>query len=111
MSKVLFVDTKKEISLAPGAAVHGWWNNASPANAVWSAQAVPYATGSTASGFTQDTTLEVTRLWRHYTVTEIKDNPQSQTATTKEETEIHYEIKNIGSSTAKFHVVLSAIYE
>lgn len=110
MSKVLFIDTNKEITLAPGESVHGWWNNASPSNAVWSAQAVPYATGSTATGFTQDTKLEVTRLWRHYTVKEIKPSPQSQTVETKEETEIHYEIKNIGGSVAKFHVVLSAIY-
>ncbi|WP_108918131.1 MULTISPECIES: hypothetical protein [Methylosinus] len=111
MSKVLFIDTKTELTLAPGATVHGWWNNASPFNAVWDAQAVPFATGSTATGFNQDTSLEVTRVWRHFTVTEIKPNPQSQTVDTKDETEIHYEIKNIGNSVAKFHVVLSAIYE
>lgn len=83
MSKVLFVDTKTELTLAPGATVHGWWNNASPFNAVWDAQAVPFATGSTATGFNQDTSLEVTRVWRHFTVTEIKPNPQSQTVDTK----------------------------
>lgn len=109
MSKVLFVDTKQEIILAPGETKHIWWNNASPSNAVWSANAVPFATGSTLTGFSQDTSVEVTKLWRRYKVIEHAP-PNSQISDTTQETEIHYEVKNIGGSVAKFHIVLSAVY-
>jgi hypothetical protein len=109
MAKVLGITTKTQHELGPGQTGHYWWNNAAPADAVWSANAVPVATGSTTAGFAQDTSLEVTRLWRRLIVTEKKPFPQSQTADVSAETEIHYEIKNLSSTKATFIVFLSAV--
>lgn len=103
------VNTHTEHTLAPGKTGHWWWNNAAPGQAVWSANAVPVPTGDTASGFAEDVSLEVTRLWRRLIVTEHKPFPQSQTVEVKIEHEIHYEIKNVGSSSARFVVFLAAI--
>jgi hypothetical protein len=104
------VNTKTELQLAGSKTGHWWWNNAAPADAVWSANAIPVQTGDTASGFAQDTSVEVTRLWRRLIVTEHKDSPQAQTVDVKVEHEIHYEIKNLGNQTARFVVFLSAVY-
>ena len=94
----LLVDTKTQLNIQPGATFHFVWNNASPSHAVWSANAVPVATGSTAGGFNQDSSVEVTRLWRRFISTEKKPFPQSQTADVVVEHEIHCELKNVGSS-------------
>ena len=109
MSKVILVNTKTEHELASGQEAHIWWNHAAPADAVWSANAVPHATGSTLTGFSQSTSLEVTRLWRKFIVTEKKDFPQSQTVETTVEHEIHYVVKNVGNDKARFVVFLSAV--
>ena len=93
-----------DLELNPGETKHWWWNNASPANAVWSANAVPLATGTTNTGFAQDTQLEVTRLWRRFKVIE---NSQSQFSDTDIESEIHYEVKNLSGTKARFNVYLS----
>ncbi len=90
--------------LNPGATGHWWWNNAAPANAVWSANAVPLATGSTNTGFNQDTQLEVTRLWRRFKVVE---KSTSQFSDTDIESEIHFEVKNLSGTKAKFNVYLT----
>jgi hypothetical protein len=100
---LLVINTQKERELSPGKTLHSWWNNASPTNAVWSANAVPLATGSTATGFNQDTQLEVTRVWRRFKVVE---KSKSSFSDTDIETEIHYEVKNIGATKAKFIVYL-----
>jgi hypothetical protein len=100
---LLVINTHKERELDPGQTLHSWWNNASPTNAVWSANAVALATGSTNTGFNQDTQLEVTRLWRRFKVTE---KSSTQFSDTDIETEIHYEVKNIGGSKARFIVYL-----
>ena len=92
---------KTELELNPGQTGHWWWNNASPVNAVWSANAVPLATGSTSTGFNQDTQLEVTRLWRRFKVIE---KSSTQFSDTDIETEIHYEVKNLGNTKARFIV-------
>jgi hypothetical protein len=97
----------KEYELDAGKTSHTWWNNAAPANAVWSANAVPLATGSTNTGFNQDTSLEVTRVWRRFKVVEKSDNQFSDTDI---ETEIHCEVKNVGASKAKFKVYYSAMW-
>jgi hypothetical protein len=91
------------LQLNGGQTGHWWWNNASPANAVWSANAVPIATGNTTDGFDQDTQLEVTRLWRRFKVVE---KSTSQFSDTDIESEIHYEIKNLTGALAKFNVYL-----
>ena len=101
---VLTFSTNKERELNPGQTGHWWWNNATPANAVWSANAVPVATGSTQTGFNQDTQLEVTRLWRRFKVIETSS---TQFSDVDIETEIHYEVKNIGNTKAKFIMYLS----
>ncbi len=100
---LLVINTQKERELNPGETLHSWWNNASPANAVWSANAVPLTTGSTNTGFNQDTQLEVTRLWRRYKVVE---KSTSQISDVDIESEIHYEVKNIGNTKARFIVYL-----
>ena len=104
---VLTFNTNKDFELNPGQTLHSWWNNASPANAVWSANAVPLATGSTQTGFDQDTQLEVTRVWRRFKVVEKSTSQFSKVDT---ETEIHYEVKNIGSTKARFNVYLSVAW-
>lgn len=109
MSKVTLVDTKTQHDLGPGQTLHWHWNNATPTDGLWYANAVAIATGSTGAGFAQDTSLEVTRLWRRFIVTEKKPFPQSQTVETTVETEIHVDIKNIGNSPAKFIVFLSVV--
>ena len=93
-----------DLELNPGATGHWWWNNATPANAVWSANAVAIATGSTTAGFAQDTQLEVTRLWRRFKVVE---KSTSQFSDTDIETEIHYEVKNLSGTKAKFNIYFS----
>ncbi len=92
------------LELNAGQTGHWWWNNATPADAVWSANAVPLATGSTTSGFSQNTQLEVTRLWRVFKVIE---KSTSQFSDTDIETEIHYEVKNLGGTKAKFRMFFS----
>ena len=106
MANVRVVDTKTVHKLEPGKTIHILWNNTAPANAVWSAHAVPRGTGRTAAGFAQDTSLEVTRLWQ---VVEKKPFPQSQTVDVEVEHEIHYKIKNVGKKKASFVVSLSAV--
>jgi hypothetical protein len=103
------VNTKTEKVLAPGKTGHWKWNNAAPQNAVWSANVVPVMTGDTASGFDEDVSLEVTRVWRRLIVTEEKSSPQSQFANVNVEHEVHYEVKNVGSRSARFVVFLSAV--
>ena len=92
------------LELNPGATGHWWWNHATPANAVWSANAVAQATGSTTAGFAQDTQLEVTRLCRRFKVVE---KSTSQFSDTDIETEIHYEVKNLSGTKAKFNIYFS----
>jgi len=107
MAKVAAFKTSQH-SLNPGQTGHWWWNNANPGDAVWTANAVPVATGSTTAGFAQDTQLEVTRLWRRLIVTEKKPFPQSQTVDVTVEHEVHYEVKNLSSKKADFVVFLSS---
>ncbi|WP_407048592.1 hypothetical protein [Methyloraptor flagellatus] len=110
MSKISFIDTQTTLELGPNETKTWHWNNAAPANAVWSAAAIPFATGDSTKGFTQDTRLEVTDVWHRLLVTEHKPFPQSQTVETKVETEIYYTIRNLSPSDhAKFKVVLSAV--
>ncbi|MBI4852340.1 MAG: hypothetical protein HY819_11135 [Acidobacteria bacterium] len=111
MSNLKVINTNKEVELAPGKTYKGHWNNATPgANAVWGAQAIPLATGSTIEGFAQDTSVEVTRLWRRLIITEKKPFPQSQTVETEVEHEIHYEIKNVGTEKVKFIIFLTIMW-
>jgi hypothetical protein len=91
-------------TLDPGQTGHWWWNNAAPSKGVWSAMAVPVATGSTSAGFNQDTQVEVTRIWQRFKVIE---KSTTQISDTDIETEIHYEVKNIGSTKATFVVYFS----
>ena len=107
MANVKFVNTGTVIELAPGKTVHRQWNNATPAQAVWSVNAFPQLSGGTEN---QDISLEVTRMWRRVTQTEKKDSPQSQTAEAVVEHEIHCEIKNVGTKTARFIVYWSVIW-
>jgi hypothetical protein len=109
MAKCEIIDTKLAIKLGPGKTHHLWWNKAAPANAVWLANAVPIITGDTATGFNQDSSVEITRLWRRLIVTEKKPFPQSQTTDVVVEHEIHYEVKNLGNTEVTFNVFLSAI--
>lgn len=95
-----------ELKLNPNQSAHWHWNNASPSEAVWSANLIPFATGSTATGFAQDTSLEVTRTWRRLIVTESKPSPQSQTVETKVEHEIHFEFKNLTNTKVDFAIWL-----
>ena len=101
------VNTNLDLELAPGKSKTLNWNNAKPANAVWSANAIPLPTGDTAKGFNQDTQLEVTRLWRRFKVVE---KSTTQFSDTDIETEIWYTVKNVGTKKARFNVYLSAIY-
>jgi hypothetical protein len=98
------INTQTEQELNPGQTLHSWWNNASPANAVWTANAVPLSTGSTSTGFNQDTQIEVTRLWRRFKVVE---KSSTQFSDVDIETEIHYEVKNVGNSKARFVMYFS----
>src|SRR5262245_31902367 len=97
---VLTFNTNKDFELNPGETLHSWWNNASPANAVCSTNAVPLITGSTQTGFNQDTQLEITRLWRRLKVVEKSSSQFSDLDT---ETEIHFEVKSIGGTKARFN--------
>jgi hypothetical protein len=97
-----------ELELNGNQTIHTWWNNATPVEAVWTANVVPLPTGSSTAGFTQDTSVEVKRLWRRLIVTEIKPFPQSQTVDLKVEHEIHYEIANLTNSKARVAVFLCA---
>src|SRR5437763_8646170 len=101
---VVVINTQKEWELDSGKTVHSWWNNASQVNAVWTANAVPLSTGSQSTGYDQDTQLEVTRLWRRFKVVGKWVGEGWDLVT---ETEIHWEVKNIGSSKARFIVFLS----
>jgi len=91
--------------LGPGQTGTWVWNNAAPANAVWSANAVPSLSGAE----TQDSSLEVTRLWRRLLVTFKKDYPQAESGTEKVEHEIHYEVKNLTNEDVHFLVYLSVV--
>lgn len=107
---VLFIKTKIDAWIQPGETHHWWWNNAAPRDAVWSAQAVPFATGSSGDGFAEEVDLEVTRIWRKLIVKEKKPFPQSQTVDVVSEDEIHYEVKNVGKQKSRYTVYLSAVY-
>lgn len=102
MANVKIIETSTILELDPGKKTHRHWNNASPENAVWSVNAVPVG----ASGQPQDVSLEVTRLWRRLIVTVQTPGSPGSTAS---ESEIHYEIKNIGTQKARFKVYLAAI--
>lgn len=109
MSNVL-IKTSVDAWIEPGQTHHRWWNNAAPRDAVWSAQAVPIATGDSVSGFAEDVSLEVTKVWRRLLVTEKKPFPQSQTVEVHAEDEIHYEVKNVGTRKCRYTVLLTAAY-
>jgi hypothetical protein len=103
---VKVINTQVEVELDPGKTWHSHWNNASPAQAVWTANAVPVYKGDPSTGYHDlDTQLEVTRLWRRLKVvaTQTGEGPSIVS-----ETEIHFEVKNIGSSKARFIMLLSA---
>ena len=102
---MVVIESNSVRELNPGETFRGHWNNAAPAKAVWSANAVPLTTGTTNTGFSQDTSLEVTRLWRRLVVIE---NSQSQFSDTDLEHEIHYEVKNVGPEKAKFRMYFCA---
>src|SRR5436190_1898944 len=102
---VVVINTKTEWELNPGETMRSRWNNAHVADAVWAANAVPVFTGSPSTGYNQDTSLEVTRLWRRLKVVGKQTGEGPDLAT---ETEIHWEVKNLGSSKARFVVWLSA---
>ena len=91
--------------IEPGQTQHWWWNNAAPREAVWSVQAVPFATGDLIQGFQEDVALEVTRVWRRLIVTEKKPFGVAS------EDEIHYEVKNVGNQRSRYTVYLSTIGE
>lgn len=91
------IDTKQDLELDPGQSVDRVWNNATPAHAVWYANAFPLNSGQPVS---QETKLEVTRLWRRFT---------HNKKTNKQEHEIWYTVKNVGTQKARFNVYLSII--
>ncbi|SRR6266481_9694298 len=108
MANVSLVNTNTSIKLAPGQTEHVKWSNATPGfNSVWSANAVPHNTTSSASP-NQDSSGEITRLWRRLIVTD-KSSPGQQIADIHIEHEIHFEVKNVGNTEATFNVFLSAI--
>jgi len=91
--------------LGPGQTGEWVWNNAAPANAVWFANAVPSQSGAE----TQDSALEITRVWRRLLVTFHKDYPQAESGETKVEHEIHYVVKNLTNQNVHFLVYLSGV--
>ncbi len=95
-TKIIKIDTV--LSLDPGKSTHRKWNNASPEEAVWSANAMPIVKTLEA----QQMELEVTRLWRKLIVT-----GSGGSVTT--ESEIHYVVKNVGTTKAHFIVFLCVI--
>jgi phage-related tail fiber protein len=104
MANVSLINTNAKIKLAPGQTEHLWWNNATPGDSVWSANAVPINTTNAKTGFlNQDSSGEITRLWRRLIVN-IGVPGQAHF-----EHEIHYEVKNVGNTEATFNVFLSAI--
>jgi len=108
MATATITDTKVDIELAAGQTTHRVWNNVS-GSAVYYVNAVPVNTGSTTGGFNVDASFEVTRVWRRLTVVEKKEFPQSQTATTESEFELHYEVKNVGTKKGKFRARIGKV--
>src|SRR3712207_1921615 len=96
------IDTKTVLELEPGKTTHRKLSNASPDKAVWSANAMPIFEPSSQLGQLEEIELEITRLWRKLIVTGSGTN-------VKGETEIHFVIKNVGKTKARFTVLLSAV--
>ena len=97
-------DTKTVLELEPGKTTHRKLSNASPDEAVWSANARPIFDTLPPKGtqVLEEMELEITRLWRKLIVTGTGSN-------LKTETEIHFVIKNVGKTKARFTVLLSAV--
>ena len=79
----------------------------SDADSVWYVNAVPVASGDTQSGFNEEVSLEVTKVWRNMTVKQVP--PHQQDTQIEVEHHVGYEIKNIGASAAKFVVALDRV--
>ncbi len=103
----LLVNTHHEHDLAAGKSGIWIWKNLAPHDAVWSVNAVPVQIGDTQTGFDNDTSFEVTRVWRRMISTE--DDPHSQATTVTIKHELHYEVKNVGNAPGRFVAFLSAV--
>ena len=101
------IHVSKEHELAPNQTDTWHWNHAAEVNAVWTANAVLIRV-TDYSKQSQDSRLEVTRLWRRY---QVVDNSLGQTANDTAEHEIYYEVRNVGPETARFKVYLCATWE
>jgi len=104
-----FIDTKTVIDLPAKGSVIKHLNNAAPGHAVWIAHAVPLLTVYSTTVFSQDTSIEITRVWHRLTASEKKPSPQSQEGELMVEHEIYFEIKNLSNAPAKCVVLLVAI--
>ncbi|HEU4883816.1 MAG TPA: hypothetical protein VFT45_16270, partial [Longimicrobium sp.] len=91
-------------SLEPGQEAHWTWNNANYGKSFF-LEVLPLDVGSTATGFTHTTELEITRQWRKL-ITQQKKSSGDIGATGSTELEIHYVVKNVGKITAKYDVHL-----
>jgi hypothetical protein len=94
---VKFVDTGSVLTLGAGKSKKLKWNNAAPAEAVWSVNAVPLPQNAKSS---HSGSVEITRMWRKINVA------VPSTGAPKVEHEIHYEVKNPGTSSVKFTIYL-----
>ncbi len=102
----LLVNTQHEHDLAAGTSGIWIWKNLAPHDAVWSVNAVPVQTGDTQTGFNDEASFEVTRVWRRMISTE-DEHSQATTVTVKHE--LHYEVKNVGTTPGRFVAFLSAV--
>src|ERR1700750_1748819 len=93
------VNLQKEHELAAGKSASWMFEiSNSDADSVWYVNAVPVPSGDTQSGFDEEVSLEVTKVWRKMTVKQLP--PHQQDAQIEVEHQLGYEIKNIGTSAA-----------
>ena len=94
---VKLVKTGITQTLSAGKSKTMHWNNASPAEAVWTVNAVPLPQNAKSS---HSGSVEVTRTWRKINVS------VPSTGAPKTEHEIHFTVKNPGTSNVKYTVYL-----
>jgi hypothetical protein len=100
------VDMPAEHELGAGKSTSWSFKIGSP-NEVWAVNAVPVPSGDTQSGFNEQASVEVTKVWRTMTVKQVP--PHQQDAQIEVEHHVNYEVKNIGTEAAKFIICLSKV--
>lgn len=114
MSDVTLINTQTQHTLPPGDTLHWQWNNLTPDQSVWTANAVPLITADVVNdvNFQQNSSIEVVSQWRtvRTQAVTIDGGPDQSNFTESGIThQFHCLLKNVGTLPSTFVVFLTMV--